>query len=230
MLKLCSPLCQLVWWHQNCPMAEPVTHLAELQGPPGWWYCGKGLRKQCWGSAVRKQTLKHTRRGGEGKVSAKLAASTAVGKEPGRGCCADGSVHPTAAVGTPKSLWGRLCPAAQTLCPVPRAGHCSGTGYPAQPRVSIALPRLPARCWPRPWGWAAGTGVTGLPDADTGSEPPTQERKTLGSVLLLPPPPLTLPSHGRSAPAGTRGGLGVAPTLGSWDWDLTELQGLRFRG
>lgn len=198
-------------------MAEPVTRLAELQGPLGWWYLGKGSGKQHWGSAVRKQTLKHTRPGGEGKVSAKLAASTAVGKELGRGCCADGSVCPT--VGTPTSLWA-----------VSQAGHCSGTGYPAQTlcvhRAAEALTLLLALAV----GWAAGTGVTGLPDADTGSEPPTQERKTLGSVLLLPLPPLTLSSYGCSAPAGTRGGLGVAPTLGSWDCDLTELQGLWFRG
>lgn len=32
---------------------------------------------------------------------------------------ADGFLCPTAALGTPKSLWARLCPAAQTLCPMP---------------------------------------------------------------------------------------------------------------
>lgn len=73
-------------------------------------------------------------------------------------------------------------------------------------------------------------GNAGLPDAHTGSQPPTQERKTLGSVPPLPLPPLTLPSHGRGTPAGTGDGIGVTPTLCSWDWDLTELQGFRFGG
>lgn len=187
-------------------------------GPSGLVVPREGLWKAALGQCRKKTNTETQPAWRRSEVSAKLAASTAVGKELGRGCCADGSVCPTWA---PQSLCGP-CPRlgtalAQVIQHNPVCVHCAAEA------LTLLLLALAV-------GWAAGTGVTGLPDADTGSEPPTQERKTLSSVLLLPLPPLTLPSSGCSAPAGSRGGLGVAPTLGSWDWDLTELQGLWFRG
>lgn len=123
-------------------MAEPVTRLAELQGPPGWWYLGR----ERWGSAVRKQTLKHTRRGGEGKVSAKLAASMvwagnqSVGAVPKAPCA---SQQPWA----PQSLCAR-CPGLGTaLAQVIQHSLCVH-------RAAEALTLLLAL----PWGWGLAQG------------------------------------------------------------------------
>lgn len=125
---------------------------------------------------------------------------------------------PHSSRGHPKVSVGQAVTPTQTPCPVLLWHGLSSTAP------------CPWHCRGSEPGAGTGTGVFGLPGAHIRSKPPTQDRKTLGSVLLLPPPPLTLPSHGHGAPAGTRGGLGAAPTLGSWDWDLTELQGLWFRG
>lgn len=149
-----SSSCQLVWWQQDlCPTAKPVARCegsaSGRAASPSELVPREGPCKAALGAALlEKQIFKHTRCGGEGKVYALLTASAALraaaGTEPGRGRCAvapgglshgDGSMHPPAGVGAPKSLSNRLCPAAQTflrrqplLHSVPRLGRLYGTG------------------------------------------------------------------------------------------------------
>lgn len=194
---------------------------AEPRVPPSCWCPGRAWQSSPGAALLDAHISRHpARRGGEGKVYA-------VGIEAG---CAVATSGLSCGGGSTCPAWARrglgrasrLCPAALALL-----WHAKAGAFVRHSPAVCGQPRHSGR-WPWPGGWHRGTA--GLPDADAGSEPPTQERKALGSVLLLPPPPLPLPSHGRDAPAGTGDGLGVTPTRRSWDRDLTELQGLRFTG